>query len=159
MSTVTQMGSFLKPRLRLRGLPFDTTKEQLVQFFSSFKLLEDERLNPPVDLITHSDGRPTGQAMVYFGETTEALRAQRALHRTFLKNRWIEMYVDHREPPWVGSWRCFHQLTGVALTNWSPPSLESENPSASAASSSAGVCWWCPAHKRLRNKHLETSIG
>jgi len=96
---MSQIIQSCKPRLRLRGLPHGTTLGEVYQFFSSYTLLKDTRLESPVDFITHSDGKFTGQAFIYFEEMEEAKRAQRALHRSFLKERYIEMYVDHREPP------------------------------------------------------------
>merc|ERR1740131_332104 len=92
----SQMVSNLAPRLRLRGLPFEATLADVLKFFNGFTLLEDPRMCSPVDFITHSDGRPTGQAFVYFPETAEAQRAHRHLHRTYMGERWVEMYVDHR---------------------------------------------------------------
>ncbi|KAL8450767.1 hypothetical protein Emag_003055 [Eimeria magna] len=79
-------------RLRVRGLPFSATKEEVAQFFAGFELADPHE--SAVVLLKLPDGRPSGQAIVFFADADEALRAQRERHMKFLGSRFLELLID-----------------------------------------------------------------
>uniref|UniRef100_A0A7S1RFB8 RRM domain-containing protein n=1 Tax=Alexandrium catenella TaxID=2925 RepID=A0A7S1RFB8_ALECA len=68
------------PRLRLRGLPFHTSEEQLLAFFQGFRLAPGSPRGRPAELLRGLGRRPTGQAFAYFADAAEAMRARDELH-------------------------------------------------------------------------------
>ncbi|QCD82159.1 heterogeneous nuclear ribonucleoprotein F/H [Vigna unguiculata] len=56
--------------LKMRGLPFQVTKSQIVEFFKDFNLIEDR-----VHIACRPDGKATGEAYVEFVSAEEAKRA------------------------------------------------------------------------------------
>ena len=77
--------------LRMRGLPFNTTKEEIIGFFKQY--------NPVVDSITltyRSDGRATGEGYVAFHSPDEAQKAM-SLHKSTLGSRYIELFISNKE--------------------------------------------------------------
>mmetsp|Transcript_30200 Transcript_30200/g.76296 ORF Transcript_30200/g.76296 Transcript_30200/m.76296 type:complete len:170 (+) Transcript_30200:69-578(+) len=86
------------PRLRLRGLPFRASEEEIRRFFDGFELdsgVGSDGFPGRVEiLLGDKDGLPTSEALVYFGDWEEAARAREHKQRGYLRNRWVEMYVD-----------------------------------------------------------------
>mmetsp|Transcript_35577 Transcript_35577/g.70724 ORF Transcript_35577/g.70724 Transcript_35577/m.70724 type:complete len:176 (+) Transcript_35577:64-591(+) len=84
------------PRLKLRGLPFGATEEEVRAHFDGFALADgaDGRGGRVEILRGEADGLPTGYALVYFRSWEEACRARAAKQRSYLRDRWLEMYVD-----------------------------------------------------------------
>ena len=81
------------PRIRLRGLPYSATKENVEGFFVGFQLATDRA--SPVELIYRpEDGLPTGQALIYFVDWDEAWKARQARHRRSMGSRYVELIVD-----------------------------------------------------------------
>ncbi|KAI4837881.1 RNA-binding protein [Plasmodium brasilianum] len=80
------------PRLKLRGLPFDVSQEEIKTFFKNFKLSNEEH---SIHIIKGLGNKPTGHAYVYFDDEEEARNACQALNRKFLRNRYIEIYIDY----------------------------------------------------------------
>ena len=77
--------------LRMRGLPFSATKDDIAKFF--------EKYNPVIDSIVmtyRSDGRATGEAYVGF-ESPEASKEAMELHRKSMGNRYIELFLSNKE--------------------------------------------------------------
>jgi heterogeneous nuclear ribonucleoprotein F/H len=77
--------------LRMRGLPFSATKEEIFKFFAIY--------NPVLESIVltfRSDGRATGEAYVGF-ETTEDSKQAMDLHRKSMGNRYIELFLSNKE--------------------------------------------------------------
>jgi len=77
--------------LRMRGLPFSATKEEIVKFFANY--------NPVLDSIVltyRNDGRATGEAYVGF-ETAEDSRQAMDLHRKTMGSRYIELFISNKE--------------------------------------------------------------
>mmetsp|Transcript_27875 Transcript_27875/g.76670 ORF Transcript_27875/g.76670 Transcript_27875/m.76670 type:complete len:168 (-) Transcript_27875:164-667(-) len=68
------------PRLRVRGLPFHATAEQLLTLFRGFRLAPSGPRGRAAELLRGPSRRPTGQAFAYFDDVAEALRARDALH-------------------------------------------------------------------------------
>ncbi|GAW79944.1 RNA-binding protein [Plasmodium gonderi] len=81
------------PRLKLRGLPFDATVDEIKAFFKDFRLTN--QTCPPIHIIKGFKNKPTGQAHVYFDDEEEARNACETLNRKFLRNRYIEIYTDY----------------------------------------------------------------
>ncbi|KAL6563762.1 hypothetical protein OROGR_002721 [Orobanche gracilis] len=78
--------SEFKGVLRLRGLPFSASKEDIMNFFKDFAVREDK-----VHLIANSEGRPGGEAFVEFASAEESRDAM-AKDRMTLGNRYIELF-------------------------------------------------------------------
>ena len=77
--------------LRMRGLPFSASKEDIHKFFESY--------NPVLDSIVltyRSDGRATGEAYVGF-ETPEDSKNAMDLHRKSMGTRYIELFLSNKE--------------------------------------------------------------
>ncbi|CAK0852112.1 unnamed protein product [Prorocentrum cordatum] len=68
------------PRLRLRGLPFHATADDVRRFFRGFQLAPTSPRGADVELLRGHAGRPTGQGFAYFEDPVEAMRAADALH-------------------------------------------------------------------------------
>ncbi|EPR57717.1 RNA recognition motif-containing protein [Toxoplasma gondii TgCatPRC2] len=87
--------------LRLRGLPYRTTAEDIANFFEGYSLA-----GPPdeaIQLHRRMDGRPTGWASVYFESEQEARRAKQDKHRSYLHGRYIEIFINFEtgELEWI----------------------------------------------------------
>lgn len=83
--------SEFKGVLRLRGLPFSATKEDIINFFKDFALSEDK-----VHLIANSEGRPAGEAFVEFASPEDSKTAM-SKDRMTLGYRYIELFPASRE--------------------------------------------------------------
>ncbi|XP_057802430.1 uncharacterized protein LOC131017686 isoform X4 [Salvia miltiorrhiza] len=83
--------SEFKGVLRLRGLPFTATKEDIINFFKDFDLSEDK-----VHLIANSEGRPAGESFVEFGSPEDS-KAAMSKDRMTLGYRYIELFPASRE--------------------------------------------------------------
>ncbi|KAK4419571.1 Heterogeneous nuclear ribonucleoprotein F [Sesamum alatum] len=83
--------SEFKGLLRLRGLPFSATREEIVKFFKDFKLSEDK-----IHLIANPEGRPAGEAFVEFASAEDS-RAAMSKDRMTLGYRYIELFPASRE--------------------------------------------------------------
>lgn len=74
--------------LRLRGLPFSAKKDDVLDFFKEFSLLEED---DSIHIIHNSDGRPTGEAYVKFLSVEDA-KAAMVKDRMTLGSRYIELF-------------------------------------------------------------------
>jgi len=77
--------------LRMRGLPFSATKDDIAKFFESY--------NPVLESIVltyRSDGRATGEAYVGF-ESPDASKSAMDLHRKSMGSRYIELFLSNKE--------------------------------------------------------------
>ncbi|CAA3028397.1 heterogeneous nuclear ribonucleo F [Olea europaea subsp. europaea] len=77
--------------LRLRGLPYTASKEDIMEFFKDFVLSESK-----IHMIANSEGRPTGEAFVEFA-SAEHSKAAMAKDRMTLKYRYIELFPSSHE--------------------------------------------------------------
>lgn len=77
--------------LRMRGLPFSASKDDIVDFFKDFVLSEDL-----VHVILNSEGRATGEAIVEFSSAEDS-KAAMAKDRKRLGNRYIELFPSSHE--------------------------------------------------------------
>lgn len=77
--------------LRMRGLPFSATKEDIVEFFQGHKII------PETIVMTYrGDGRATGEGYVGF-ETPDDSKAAMALHRNTIGTRYIELFISNKD--------------------------------------------------------------
>lgn len=77
--------------LRLRGLPFSASKEDILDFFKEFELSEEK-----IHITATSDGRPTGEAYVEFASPEDSKSAM-SKDRMTLGNRYIELFPSSHE--------------------------------------------------------------
>ena len=78
--------------LRLRGLPFSVSKRDIIEFFGTTSGLEEEN----VHIVTHSDGRATGEAFVEFSGPDDA-RAAMKKDKMTLGSRYVELFPSSRD--------------------------------------------------------------
>ncbi|KAH7315861.1 hypothetical protein KP509_21G068400 [Ceratopteris richardii] len=77
--------------LRLRGLPFSVSKREIIDFFKE-SALEDENIH----IVTHADGRATGEAFVEFHSPEESKAAMKKDKMT-LGSRYVELFPSSRD--------------------------------------------------------------
>ncbi|KAM6923689.1 heterogeneous nuclear ribonucleoprotein H2-like isoform 3-T3 [Xenentodon cancila] len=76
--------------VRLRGLPFGCSKEEIVQFFSGLEIVPNG-ITLPVDI----QGRSTGEAFVQFASQDIAEKALKK-HKERIGHRYIEIFKSSR---------------------------------------------------------------
>eukprot|EP00747_Dinoflagellata_sp_TGD_P018266 gnl/TRDRNA2_/TRDRNA2_126378_c0_seq2.p1 gnl/TRDRNA2_/TRDRNA2_126378_c0~~gnl/TRDRNA2_/TRDRNA2_126378_c0_seq2.p1 ORF type:complete len:851 (-),score=151.96 gnl/TRDRNA2_/TRDRNA2_126378_c0_seq2:62-2614(-) len=77
--------------LRLRGLPFGVTVQDVLAFFAQHDVAD--RIadgKQAAQLLPKANGRPSGQAVVQMRSRTDAEVARRALHHQWVEGRYIE---------------------------------------------------------------------
>jgi len=77
--------------LRMRGLPFAATKEDILNFFEGYNPIPES-----VVLTYRNDGRATGESYVGFLSPEDSKRAME-LHRRTMGNRYIELFISNKE--------------------------------------------------------------
>lgn len=77
--------------LRMRGLPFSASKEDIFQFFEGYNPIKET-----IVLTYRNDGRATGEAYVGFATPDDAKRAM-SLHRRSMGSRYIELFISNRD--------------------------------------------------------------
>eukprot|EP00567_Pseudictyota_dubia_P005321 CAMPEP_0197433950 /NCGR_PEP_ID=MMETSP1175-20131217/1748_1 /TAXON_ID=1003142 /ORGANISM="Triceratium dubium, Strain CCMP147" /LENGTH=401 /DNA_ID=CAMNT_0042962497 /DNA_START=23 /DNA_END=1228 /DNA_ORIENTATION=+ len=77
--------------LRMRGLPFSASKEEVTEFFKGYNAVEES-----VCLTVRSDGRATGEGYVAFLSPDDAKNAM-TLHRNTMGSRYIELFISNKE--------------------------------------------------------------
>lgn len=77
--------------LRMRGLPFTTTKEEIFVFFKAYDPVEDS-----ICLTYRSDGRATGEGYILFATPDNAKDAM-VLHRSSMGSRYIELFISNKD--------------------------------------------------------------
>lgn len=75
--------------LRLRGLPFRATQDDIGNFFDGFNFTSV--------LLSSANGRPSGEAYVEFSSVQVAQRAMDARQRAMLGQRYIELFNSSKE--------------------------------------------------------------
>ncbi|GAB5035286.1 heterogeneous nuclear [Nannochloropsis oceanica] len=73
--------------LKMRGLPFTSTKLDVQVFFEDFNVQLDN-----IHVVLRADGRMTGEAFVSFASAMEARSAQKAKDRSTLGSRYVELF-------------------------------------------------------------------
>lgn len=77
--------------LRMRGLPFSASKDDVMEFFKVYNPVEGSIL-----LTVRSDGRATGEAYVAFSSPDDSKKAM-ALHRSMMGSRYIELFISNKD--------------------------------------------------------------
>jgi len=77
--------------IRMRGLPFQSTKQDVLDFFKENKPIESSIL-----LTYHLDGRATGEGYVAFNDAEDA-KAAMTLHRSTIGSRYIELFISNKD--------------------------------------------------------------
>lgn len=80
------------PMVRLRGLPFDTTKQEICSLFShkgiSDRISEDSN---SIQILTKNNGKPSGNALVQLRKVEDISVVQKVLHLTTFGTRYVEV--------------------------------------------------------------------
>jgi heterogeneous nuclear ribonucleoprotein F/H len=83
--------------LKLRGLPFSATKDDIIGFFGGAGELELTPLvHDSIHIVTSLDGRPSGVAFAEFQSPEEAKIAM-ARDRQSMGTRYVELFASSRE--------------------------------------------------------------
>jgi len=86
--------------LRLRGLPFNMTEQDVLAFFAQHdmadRIVEGDSC---CQLLPKANGRPSGQAVVQMRTRYDAEVAQRALYNQWVDGRYIEVFAYGGEDP------------------------------------------------------------
>lgn len=77
--------------LRMRGLPFSSTKDDIFKFFEGYNPIQDS-----IVLTYRSDGRATGEAYVGFMSAEDSKKAM-DLHRKSMGTRYIELFISNKD--------------------------------------------------------------
>jgi len=80
--------------LRLRGLPFSVTVQDVLTFFAQHNVADTIYDGPhSAQLLPKANGRPSGQAVVQMRSRKDAETAQKALNHQYVGGRYIEVFV------------------------------------------------------------------
>merc|ERR1712137_742682 len=82
------------PMLRLRGLPFSVSVQDVLAFFAQHDVAD--RIvdgSNAAQLLLKANGRPSGQAIVQMRSREDADFARHALHNRFVSGRYIEVFA------------------------------------------------------------------
>ena len=77
--------------LRMRGLPFSSTKEDIFHFFEGYNPVQES-----IVLTYRNDGRATGEAYIGFASPEDSKRAME-LHRRMMGSRYIELFISNED--------------------------------------------------------------
>jgi len=80
------------PMVRLRGLPFDTTKQEICSLFSHKGLsdrIADE--SDSIQILTKNNGKPSGNTLIQLRKVEDIGVVQKVLHLTTFGTRYIEV--------------------------------------------------------------------
>jgi RNA recognition motif-containing protein len=81
------------PVVRLRGLPFTASEQDVLAFFSIHNVTEGiADGDRAVRMLLKANGKPSGQAVVQMQNKAEADKAQKALHSQWMGSRYIEVF-------------------------------------------------------------------
>eukprot|EP00112_Aurelia_sp_Birch-Aquarium-sp1_P014871 Seg3242.4 transcript_id=Seg3242.4/GoldUCD/mRNA.D3Y31 product="Heterogeneous nuclear ribonucleoprotein F" protein_id=Seg3242.4/GoldUCD/D3Y31 len=95
-STMQVMNSTTGHSVHMRGLPFDSSDDDIMQFFTP--------LNPvSIRIIYEPNGRPKGEADVDFA-THEAASAAMGKHKQNMGRRYIELFLQSSPSGYSGGW-------------------------------------------------------
>lgn len=84
--------------VRLRGLPFSMSVQDVLAFFAQHDVADRIADGPQAaQLLPKANGRPSGQARVQMRTRYDAEVAQQALHNQWIGGRYIEVFVYGEE--------------------------------------------------------------
>jgi hypothetical protein len=72
--------------LRMRGLPFRATADEISRFFGDFQIL------PGGITIGQREGRPSGEAWVTFASPAESTLAMQMMNKKHMGRRYVELF-------------------------------------------------------------------
>jgi len=79
--------------VRLRGLPFTATEQDVLAFFAKHDVVERVHMkHDAVKMISKANGKPSGQAVVLMLSRTDAYVAQQVLNGQYMGTRYIEVF-------------------------------------------------------------------
>jgi len=82
--------------LKLRGLPFSATKDDIIAFFDDAELGVTPLVHDSIHVVTSLDGRPFGVAFAEFSSAEDAKAAMRK-DRHSMGSRYVELFASSRE--------------------------------------------------------------
>jgi heterogeneous nuclear ribonucleoprotein F/H len=82
--------------LKLRGLPFSASKDDIITFFGDPSLGLTPLVHDSIHIVTSLDGRPSGVAFAEFSCAEDARLAMRK-DRGSMGNRYVELFASSRE--------------------------------------------------------------
>ena len=83
------------PQIRLRGLPFDATVQDVLSFLALHGIVDKVADIPnAAELVPTAPGRPSGQAVVSMRGLQDAMEARDVLDGKYFGSRWIEVFVS-----------------------------------------------------------------
>jgi RNA recognition motif-containing protein len=86
--------------LRLRGLPFNCSEQEIYAFFSKHEVVEHiADVNKAVTFLTKSNGKSSGQATVQMSSKQAARVAAEQLNGQWIGSRYIEVFPYTEEEP------------------------------------------------------------
>jgi len=118
--------------VRLRGLPFTSAEQDVLAFFAQHDIVDRIADGPKaVNILTRSNGRPSGQAIIQMRESQDAELAQSVLHGQWMGSRYIEVFLmSHEENEATGA----HPSTSPSKSSTHEPiSLAAGVPAAAVA--------------------------
>lgn len=84
--------------VRLRGLPFSSSEQDVLAFFAQHDIVDRICDGPKaVSLLLRANGRPSGQAVVQMRDRGDAAIAQRILDGKWMGSRYIEVFLHGEE--------------------------------------------------------------
>lgn len=83
--------------LKLRGLPFAATKDDIVGFFGGSITDLPPLAHDSIHIVTSMDGRPSGVAFVEFNSPEDARAAHQQMDRQSMGTRYVELFASSRE--------------------------------------------------------------
>lgn len=79
--------------LRLRGLPFTATEQDVLAFFAKHDVVQHvAEVEKAVKMITKASGKPSGQAIVHMVSKEAAATVQEVLDGQWISSRYIEVF-------------------------------------------------------------------
>ena len=83
--------------LKMRGLPFSATKDDIITFYDDPALSVTAPLtHDSIHIVTSLDGRPSGMAFVEFASAEDA-KAAMSRDRCTMGSRYVELFPSSRE--------------------------------------------------------------
>ncbi|CAM9479790.1 unnamed protein product [Discosporangium mesarthrocarpum] len=96
--------------VKMRGLPFEASKTEIVDFFGDINVKQSN-----IFIVTRPDGRASGEAFVLFDSEADAERAMRK-DKEKLGDRWVDLFATNKGT--------LYQRVGVGVMMASRPDAE-----------------------------------
>eukprot|EP00928_Gymnodinium_smaydae_P071284 TRINITY_DN54910_c0_g1_i1.p1 TRINITY_DN54910_c0_g1~~TRINITY_DN54910_c0_g1_i1.p1 ORF type:complete len:874 (-),score=184.99 TRINITY_DN54910_c0_g1_i1:441-2900(-) len=124
--------------VRLRGLPFSASEQDVLAFFAQHEIVERITDGPnAVTLLLRSNGRPSGQAVVQMRSRADAELAQCVLRGQWMGSRYIEVFLYSEDgQPMEGSGLPAGAAPAATAGGATPASLASTRTPSTLGSSS-----------------------